>query len=263
MCAHPFSCCGAALGRRQVLLGLGSLAVAPMLAGCEDAARVLVSSDEMERLGRDAWAQMRATTPLSTDPDLQRTAGTVATRLLRAKNVDPASWEIAVFGSDQVNAFVLPGRRIGIFEGMMRVARSEGELAAVIGHEIGHLDANHPEERVAAQVASDWGVELATRALDLADVPYGREIAAALGLGIEYGIARPYGRRQELEADRLGVTMMERAGYDPRDAVRFWQRMDALPGSRLPGVLSTHPAPRARIEELEGMVLQAADRTAR
>lgn len=255
MCLSSNSCGAPLLGRRALLAGLGGLGVAPLLSGCDAAAPLIVSSDEVERLGVQAWAQMRAKVPLVRDGSVQELVRSIAERLLAGRDADAGDWEVAVFASPQVNAFVLPGRKIGVFQGMVEVAGGEGELAAVVGHEIGHIDANHPEERVAAQITSQWGVDLASRVLNLAGVEYGPEIAAALGIGIEYGIARPYGRSQEIEADRLGVEMMARAGYDPNDAVRFWQRMDAMPrrgfGRVLPGVLSTHPAPRRRISELE------------
>ena len=267
MCCHGSSCCGSpggpALDRRRVLLGLASACAAPVLPGCDWAVSLVVPTREVERLGLEAWAQTRARLPLSSNAGIQRTARAIAERLSRAQDIDPSTVEVAVFASPQVNAFVLPGRKIGIYEGIVNVSRSEGELAAVVGHEIGHLDANHPQERVATQLATQVGVDLASRALNLQDMAFGREIAAALGLGVEYGIARPYGRSQELEADRLGLTMMARAGYDPFDAVRFWQRMDELPRRGLPSVLSTHPAPAARIEELQDLASDLAQSTPR
>jgi predicted Zn-dependent protease len=257
MCTRCPGLLARTVDRRRLLLGLATVATAPALSGCERIASALVPSSEIERLGLEAWARLKAEVPPSPDGAAQRTARTIADRLLRADGDDPARWEVLVFASPEINAFVLPGRKIGIFEGLVATAGSADELAAVIGHEIGHLAANHAEERVVAGVAQDLGVRLVALALDWGDVPFGREVAAAFGMGVEFGLARPYGRGQELEADRLGLFTMARAGYDPRAAIRFWERMDRLSRGGLPALLSTHPAPGTRIEEIREIVPEA------
>ncbi|GGK35937.1 Zn-dependent protease [Salinarimonas ramus] len=248
--------------RRRFVTGLACTAIAPSLSGCERAASFLVPSETIERLGLEAWSRLRAEMPATRDPALREAAGRVAERLLVAEGADPSAWEVEVFAAPGVNAFVLPGRKIGILEGLFPVAQSEGGLAAVVGHEIGHLAADHARERVAAQVAQQVGVRLVALALDIGDVAFAREIAAALGVGVEFGLARPYGRAQELEADRLGLFMMARAGYDPEEAVGLWQRMDAASAGGPPAILSTHPAPQDRIEAIRAMLPEARAATA-
>lgn len=243
--------------RRRVLAGLACTAVAPGLGGCERAASYLVPTETIERLGLEAWTRLRAEMPVSGDAALRAAARTVTARLLAAEDADPAAWEVEVFAAPGINAFVLPGRKIGILEGLFTVARSEGALAAVIGHEIGHLAADHARERILAQVTQQWGMRLIALALDIGDISFAREIAAALGVGVEFGLARPYGRAQELEADRLGLFMMARAGYDPAEAVDLWRRMDAAAPGGVPAILSTHPAPRDRIEAIREMIPEA------
>ncbi len=208
----------------------------------------------MERLGLETWSKLRAQMQPSSNRAGRQLVRGVAERLLAADNADIGAWEVELFQGGDINAFVLPGQKIGVLEGMLEVARSEGELAAVIGHEIGHLEADHPHERVAAQVAQQWGLRLIALALDIGEVSFAREIAAALGVGLEFGLARPYGRAQELEADRLGVFMMARAGYDPEESVALWQRMDAVARGGLPAILSTHPAPADRIEAIRELI---------
>jgi predicted Zn-dependent protease len=208
------------LTRRRTLRGLAALSYVPALAGCERIAPLLVSEEEVQRLGLAAWAQVEARMQPSRDPAMHRLVERVAARVLSAAGENPGTWEIRAFAEPGINAFVLPGRKIGILEGMARIAGGEAGLAAVIG--------------------------------------FSREIAALLGVGAEFGLARPYGRAQELEADRIGVSIMAEAGYDPRAAIQLWQRMDQVSGSGVPAILSTHPAPQARIRALEALIPQTA-----
>ena len=250
MCQHHAS-------RRSFLRLMGAGAAAPLLAGCgEDPPINLVSEGTVREMGLRAWQEMRGKMPASRDSGLQEALDRIAGRLLEAVGADPRDWEAVVFANPQVNAFALPGNKIGVFEGMFRVAGSADQLAAVVGHEIGHLQADHGRERMNAQVAKDWGLRILAFVLQLGEVEYAREIAAALGLGVEYGLVLPYSRGQELEADRLGLVTMARAGFDPAEAVQLWRRMEAANGNRLPDFLATHPAPQARIQEIERMLAE-------
>ncbi len=257
MCTCGLTSCGSrapgGLTRRKALRLIGAAALAPGLAGCERIAPYLVLEETVEQLGLQTWVKLRQQMPVSRDPAAQRRVAEIARRLLVAAGESPGRWEVQVFAQPDVNAFVLPGRKIGVFEGMLQVARSEGELAAVIGHEIGHLQAEHSRERVAAETLRQWGQRLIGFLLQINEVQFAREIAALLGVGVEFGLVRPYGRAQELEADRLGLFTMAKAGYDPRMAAELWRRMDARGGGP-PAILSTHPAPRDRIQAIEALV---------
>jgi predicted Zn-dependent protease len=136
----------------------------------------------VERLGLQTWSKLQQGMPTSRDTAAQRQVAEIARRLLVAAGESPSSWEVRVFAQPDVNAFVLPGRKIGVFEGMLRVARSEGELAAVIGHEIGHLQAEHSRERVSAETLRHWGLQLISFLLQISEVEFAREIAALLGV---------------------------------------------------------------------------------
>jgi predicted Zn-dependent protease len=244
-CSSPF------LTRRSVLRLMGAAAAAPAVAACD---RVpLLPEETVERLGLETWAQLRRDMRPSANASARARVQAVSRRLIAAAGQDPGRWEVQVFADPGVNAFVLPGRKIGVLEGMVRTAGGDGELAAVIGHEIGHLQAEHPRERLTAELASGWVQRVVGTVLQFGDVPYAQEIAALLGVGVEYGVFRPYSRNQELEADRLGLVTMARAGYDPREAISLWRRMDRLGGSG-PAILSTHPAPAARIEAIEAII---------
>lgn len=242
--------CTTCLSRRAFLTGAVASPVA--VSGC-DRLPLLVSEAEAAEMGRRAWADIRAKTPASGDAAARETVARITTRLLAAAGRNPREWEVGIFAGDTVNAFALPGNKIGVYEGMIRLAGSEGELAAVIGHEIGHVEADHSRERMSAQKAGTGAMRIVAWLLNLGEIEYAEEIAGALGVGIEFGILRPYGRDQETEADLLGVAAMAQAGYDPRDSIALWTRM-AERGGRGLEFLSTHPSPRSRIEALEAAI---------
>jgi predicted Zn-dependent protease len=242
--------CTPCYDRRSFLrLGLGGGA-AVTLGGC-DRLPSLVSDAEVARMGEEAWRDMRGRIPLSRNAGYREALGQVTTRLLRAAGHDPGDWEVAVFASPQVNAFALPGNKIGVYEGMMGIFENRDQLAAVVGHEIGHVESEHSKERISAQMASNAALRLVAWLLNMGEVEYAREIVAALGLGAEVGLLLPYGREQEEEADLRGLAVMVEADYRPEQAVRLWQVMAEVSGRRGPEFLATHPAPRSRIRTLQ------------
>ena len=244
-------CTTCLITRRAVIAGLAALP----LAACDEAPEIaLVTDAEVEAAGRAAWADISGQTPPSRDEGFRAALAEVAGRMLRAAGEDPGAWRVAAFGTDQVNAFVVPGRAMGVYEGLWRVAGGHDALAAVVGHEIGHLDADHAKERMTAERAGDLTQRLVGAVLRASEVELAAEIGAAVGVGLQYGVLLPYSRRQELEADRLGVRLMAAAGYDPRAALSFWERMEAARATRLPSILATHPAPADRIAELEAEI---------
>lgn len=233
---------------------LGASLTAPIaLSGCDEAPN-LVSDEEAARMGQEAWEQMLEDTPLSRNRSYQQALESVSMRLLNASTVDHDGWEIEVFASPQINAFALPGGKIGVYEGMFDVVQNEAQLAAIVGHEIGHLEAEHAQKRMSAQIARNAGVRIVSFFLNIGGVEYGAEIAAALGLGLDYGLLLPYSRDHEIEADALGLSTMADAGFNPREAVTLWQRMQAAQGDRPPAFLATHPTPTSRIREIEAIL---------
>jgi predicted Zn-dependent protease len=235
---------------------LRALVFALLLAGCAPQGTGLglnlVPEAEVEQAGREAWQEMRAKVPASADAALQARAHGIADRVLRGAGETPDAWEVVVFGSPEVNAFALPGNKIGVYEGMMRLA-SDDELAAVLGHEVGHNQARHAAQRMNTETATSLGTSLLGAVLGGGG---GQVASALLGLGAEYGVILPYSRNQELEADRIGLLSMARAGFDPHAAVSLWRKMDGQ-GSRPPAFLSTHPDPTSRIEQLQTQMPEA------
>lgn len=220
----------------------------------------LVSDQQVEQMGAETWQRIRSETARSDNRRYQQTVDEIVRNLAEAAGQDPGTWEAVVFAGDEANAFALPGRRIGVYEGMFRVAENEAQLAAVIGHEIAHVEAEHSQERVSSQVATQGAVQLVSAALQMGNIGYANAIAGALGAGAQYGVLLPYGRNQELEADRLGLRLMAEAGYDPREAVGLWRRMQEQGGAAPPEFLSTHPAPGNRIEQLQELMPEALER---
>lgn len=234
---------------RRAFLG-ASLTAPVALSSCDDAPN-LVSDEEAARMGQEAWEQMLETTPLSRNRSFQQALDSVSMRLLDAAGAGPEGWEIEVFASPDINAFALPGGKIGVYEGMFNVVQNEAQLAAIVGHEIGHLEAEHAQKRMSAQIARNAGVRVIAFFLNIGGIEYGAEIAAALGLGLDVGLLLPYSRDQEIEADALGLGTMSAAGFNPREAVTLWERMQAANSNRSPEFLATHPTPQSRIREIE------------
>lgn len=245
--------------RRRFALTLLAGASLPAITACDPATvgQAFVTEDEVERMGLETWERIKADEERSGNRAHHRQARAIANRILEAIGEDPASWEVEVFKGDQANAFALPGKKIGIYDGMFDMAESEDQLAAVIGHEIGHVQAEHSQERVARQLGTQAGLQLVSAALQVGDIGYANQIAGLLGAGAQYGILLPYGREQELDADERGLLNMAHAGYDPRAAIELWQSMSRQPSP--PAFLSTHPSPAERIDDLQAMMPEALE----
>src|SRR5690606_21395721 len=162
------------------------------------------------------------------------------------------AWETAVFTDNEPNAFALPGGKVGVNTGIFSVAKNQDQLAAVIGHEIGHVIARHHEERITRQMGAQTGLSVVGA---LAGAAYGESAASAVnqfgGMGAQTLFLLPGSRTQESEADVVGQRLMAEAGFDPGQAVNLWQNMMAASAGRTPQWLSTHPDPANRIRELQ------------
>ena len=159
------------------------------------------------------------------------------------------SWEIVVFQDDAANAFALPGRKNGVNTGLLKVAENQHQLATVLGHEVAHVLSQHANERVSQQFAVEQGLGL-VHAIASPQSATGQTLMGLLGVGAEYGILLPYSRVQESEADILGLDLMAKAGFDPRESVKLWVNMGKAGGGQPPEFLSTHPSDRTRISGL-------------
>ena len=155
-------------------------------------------------------------------------------------------WEIAVFDDDAVNAFALPGGKIGVYTGLLDLAENQHQVAAVIGHEVAHVIARHHAARVSSQLATQLGVSVAAGSTGVDP--------RVISMGADLLLTLPHSRRDEAEADQLGLQYMARAGFDPRQSTELWQTMARQGGGRPPELLSTHPSPSSRIQDLRNLM---------
>jgi predicted Zn-dependent protease len=212
---------------------------------------MLVSDGQLAQLSQGAWNDVRSQETVSKDPEINARLRRVGDNIATAANMDPGTFEYAVFDSDTKNAFVLPGRQVGFYRGIMDLAQNDAQIATVLGHEVGHVTGRHAAERYSQNIAVGVGTTIAAVAINESDTEYKAELAAVLGLGVTYGYILPYSRALELEADQIGIDFMARAGYPTLEAVRFWGMMAAEGGPRPPEFLSTHPNPETRIQRIE------------
>jgi metalloendopeptidase OMA1, mitochondrial len=225
-------------------------------ARCERSQLMLVSQAQETALGVQAYRQVLQKEPVTQDPRYTEPVQRVTRRLEGAANRPDLRWEVSVIDEDKtVNAFALPGGKIGVYTGIFPIAQTEGGLAIITGHELGHVIARHGAERMSQQL----GAQLLGSALavGLQTSPHANTIMAAYGLTAQVGVLLPYSRLQESEADRIGLVLAARAGYDPQAAIGVWQRMAKLSGRRPPPFLSTHPTPESRIEDIKQFLPQA------
>jgi len=163
---------------------------------------------------------------------------------------DEIEWELAVFDSESVNAFAMPGGKIGVFTGILEITENQHQLAAVIGHEIAHVTARHSNERASRASMTNVGIDVAAIILGGGNRGATYTAQQALGAGAALGISLPHTRGQESEADVIGLEYMAKAGFDPRESVTLWQRMDATTDKKPAEFVSTHPSSESRIEAL-------------
>jgi len=161
------------------------------------------------------------------------------------------AWEVNVEENDQVNAYCMPGGKIMIFSGFIeKINPTDDELAAVIGHEIAHALREHGRERMSQAYIQQFGLQALAAAIGGAA---GNMAAQGAGLGSQLFFSLPNGREQEREADRMGLELSARAGFNPDAAITLWQKMEAQSGSAPPEFFSTHPASENRIKELQAL----------
>jgi predicted Zn-dependent protease len=214
-----------------------------------------VSQDELNQLGAQAFAEVKAQKRQTNDARQQREVQCIVSTITRQLPQGwQGGWETAVFVDNEPNAFALPGGKVGVYTGIFNVARDQDQLAGVISHEIGHVVSRHHEERITRQMGAQGAVQLLGALLG-SRYGEGAGNAAMQGGSVlaQTGFLLPGSREQESEADVVGQQLMAQAGFDPRGAVALWTNMirASSSGSRPPQWLSTHPNPESRIRELQ------------
>lgn len=240
-----------------------AVATALLLAGCATTTSPTgrtqyvgaVSQAELNQMGEQAFADTKSKMRQSPDAAQQAYVRCIVNAIVRElpANAQQLRWESAVFVDENPNAFALPGGKVGVHTGILGVARDQDQLAAVIAHEIGHVYANHHDERITRQMGAQGALGVVGA---FAGSRYGEGAQQTAnqfgGAALQTTFLLPGTRTQETEADVVGQDLMAKAGFDPRAAVGLWQNMIAASGgSRPPQWLSTHPNPESRISELQ------------
>jgi len=242
------------------------LTVAAGMAGCATSPLgrkqlVLVPEGQMSSLGSQAFSEMKAKQPIERDPEVNAYVRCAALAVAaEASGQGGASgWEIVVFRDKSANAFALPGGKIGVHTGILPVAATPGQLAAVLGPEVGHVIAHHGNERVSQGFVTQYGMAALSQALSGKGEGGNRGLVVGLlGLGAQFGVLLPFSRKHESEADVIGLGLMARAGFDPRESVELWKNMAKAGGGQPPEFMSTHPSHETRISELQANMAPAS-----
>ena len=230
------------------------------VVGAERKQLLLISSEQLDQMAAQSYAKLRADAAgkgaLNTDPALTQRVRAIASRIEPQTRVFRADapgwkWEVNVIRSDELNAFCMPGGKIAFYSGLItQLNLADDEIAVVMGHEISHALREHSREQVSQAMAAQGLLGVGAALLGLGD-----GAATAANTAYEALIATKFSRLDEAEADRIGLELTARAGYNPRAGVTLWQKMmKANQGSRPPEFLSTHPAEANRIEQIQSLL---------
>ena len=222
----------------------------------------LVSDSEVLQASLTQYASFMKTATISTQQVQSEQVTRVGKRIAAATEaylnangmsdeVKNFAWEFNLVKSDEVNAWCMPGGKIVVYEGIMKLVSSDDELAVVMGHEVAHAVAKHSNERMSQQVLAQYGAQAVgvfTSGKSYATQQIAQQV---YGLGANYGVMQPFSRKHESEADKMGLVLMSIAGYNPEVAVTFWQKMQASSSSNVPEFLSSHPSHETRISDIQ------------
>lgn len=239
-------------GSSSIARTLSALLVLALLTACATSPTGrsqlhLYPKDQLDAMGVQAFEEMRAQLTVETEPAVNDYVRCVADAIIDELPDKSTAWEVVVFKDENPNAFALPGGKMGVYSGMLQVTENQDQLASVMGHEVGHVLAQHGNERISQQQLTD--VALAAAA---GSGYVNTATMQALGLGAQIGILLPYSRTHESEADIIGLDLMAKAGFDPRESVQLWKNMEKAGNGGPPEFLSTHPAGETRIDNLIG-----------
>ncbi|HOX58493.1 MAG TPA: M48 family metallopeptidase [Candidatus Paceibacterota bacterium] len=246
-----------------VLAVLGALC----FTGCETVTETgrsqlnLVSADEEMKLGVSAFQETKQKTPISRDAQASAMVQRAGQRIAAVATLPNAQWEFVLFDSPEANAWCLPGGKVGVYSGILPITKDEAGLATVIGHEVAHATAHHGAERMSQQMVAQFGSSAAGALTSGKSQATQALVGQAYGVVSQVGVLLPFSRKQEAEADYIGLLYMARAGYDPAAAVAFWQRFSDYNrqhgGGQGLSFLRTHPLDEQRIKDLQAQLPKA------
>jgi len=252
------------------LLGFGWVClVALMWVGCATVPEtgrkqfVMLSADEETKLGVTSFDQVKKEVPISHDAQANALLQKVGKRIAAVAQLPGAQWEFVLFESKEANAFCLPGGKVGVYIGILPITQNEAGLATVLGHEVAHAVARHGAERVTDAWLLQTGGSLLEAGLSVSktDPKWQGALVTAYGVVGTVGVELPFSRAHESEADHIGILYLARAGYDPAEAVKFWERFAEYNrrsgGAQTPVFLRTHPLDETRIKQLQTWMPEA------
>ncbi|MDD5271861.1 MAG: M48 family metallopeptidase [Methylovulum sp.] len=235
-----------------------ALAATVLLAACATSPTgrsqlIALPETQIDQMGLQSFAALKTEKPISRNPQANKLAHCVANAITGQIG---GNWEVVVFEDASVNAFALPGNKIGIHTGLLKLVNGNADqLAAVVGHEVGHVLAKHSNERASQQMAVQGGMGLLQKTAFGQSSP---QMLVLLGLGAQYGLLLPFSRTHESEADIIGQELMAKSGFDPRQSIALWKKMSQANQGQAPiELMSTHPADSTRIQDLEQHLPQA------
>jgi len=228
----------------------------------------LVSDTEILTMSLQSYKQFIDSVPLSTDKLntalVKKTGANIAAAVesYLKKNGKEAelqnfAWEFSLVKDTSVNAFCMPGGKVVFFEGILPMTKTEAGIAVVMGHEIAHAVAKHSNERLSQQMLLSYGASLTDILLSQKSAATRGSIQTLYGIGSQLGVILPYSREHEYEADRLGLIFMAMAGYNPNEAIAFWERMSANSSGSVAEFMSTHPSNANRIANMKKVLPEA------
>lgn len=236
--------------KKIILIGLTAL----LLVACAKSPTgrsqlILVDSGTMDKMGVQSFDGIKQAEKISTDRKLNNYVQCVSKPILKVLPTEwQNDWEIVVFESDAINAFALPGRKIGVYTGILKVTENADQLAAIIGHEVGHVIANHSNERASQQQVT--GVALTAGQVLSKGTEYEAYASKGLQVAAQFGFLLPYSRLHESEADVIGLKYLMEAGFKPEESQQLWRNMAKAGGKAPAEFMSTHPAAKTRIDNL-------------
>lgn len=231
--------------------------VALFLGGCASGP-TLIPESMLAAEASSQFEQMKSQVPLSTNQEQIDQLNRIGNRIAEAAApyIDNADWEFVVFDDPALNAFAMPGGKIGFYTGLMELAGNDDEIAVVMGHEVAHVLLKHGNQRVSAELLRMLGGAALAYGMRERDQHTQAAVMTAYGVGTEVGAMLPYSRHHETEADEVGLVLMVMAGYNPDAAADFWRKMQQGAGDGPPQWLSTHPSPANRIQNLERLAAE-------
>ena len=222
----------------------------------------LVSDSEVLQSSLASYSSFMKTAKVSTQKTQSEQVTRVGKRIAAAteaylkavglqNEIQNFAWEFNLVKSDELNAWCMPGGKIVVYEGIMKIISSDDELAVVLGHEVAHAVAKHANERMSQQVAAQMGANVLGAVVSGQSYQTQAMAQQIYGLGAQYGVMQPFSRKHESEADEMGLVLMTIAGYNPDVAITFWQKMNSAGQSSVPEFLSSHPSHETRIADIK------------